>query len=189
MNTPQRGKIRECKAPKMNYLEIYSKQWANTAFLEIQSIGLNVDEFRREQSPPTIRIVHAPTQNFFVFGDDQGGARWSRPGYPGKVTQTGLGLDSISAGWERKIPFFKTWLRDLKDFLVAIERFHSAPDLWSGLRAETALVRRFGSSGTNNRSFSVEEQSYIAGQLKDLKAFIVSTSHAQKRTLPKLILV
>ncbi len=53
----------------MNWIEIYQQKWANEAFLEIQSAGLNLNEFQRRPHPPSIEIIHLPTKEYFRFGD------------------------------------------------------------------------------------------------------------------------
>ena len=108
----------------MKYIDIYSQKWANAAFLEIQSAGLNLDEFKREPWPPSIKIVHLPTKEYFVFRDENGGSHWTAPGYPGVVQNP-----FRSNGWDSKIPLFKAWLRSLRELLDAIAEYRSTPDL------------------------------------------------------------
>jgi hypothetical protein len=164
----------------MNYNDIYSQKWANAAFLEIQSAGLNLDEFRREPWPPSIRIVHLPTKEYFVFGGDSGGTSWTKPGYPGSVIQTGTGSDSLSFGWNSRVPLFKHWLKSLQELLAATGEYHATPDLWSSIRSEGSVFERFAAADLENRPFTLEEQKYIAVQLQELKTFIIRTSQAQE---------
>jgi hypothetical protein len=170
----------------MNYSDIYSQKWANAAFLEIQSAGLNLEEFRREPFPPSIRIVHLPTKEYFVFGDDNGGAYWTMPGYPGRFSQTGTGSDSLSAGWNSKVPLFKHWLKALQELLTATAEYHATPDLWSNIRSERPVFERFAAAELENRPFTLEEQKYIAVQLQELKTFIIRTSQAQESVVNQI---
>ena len=58
-----------------------------------------------------------PTQNYFAFGGEDGGAVWTRPGYPEGTQQTGRGHPE---GWDTKIRHFGGWLGQLEEFLDAI---------------------------------------------------------------------
>jgi hypothetical protein len=170
----------------MDYSDIYSKRWANAAFLEIQSAGLNLDEFKRESFPPSIRIVHLPTREYFVFGDDNGGASWTVPGYRGRIADTGTGSNTISARWDSKIPFFKRWLKSLQELLAATAEYYATPDLWSSIRSERPVFERFGAADLENRPFTLEEQKYIAAQLQELKTFIIRTSQARESVVNQI---
>jgi hypothetical protein len=170
----------------MTWIEIYSQKWGNEAFIEIQSAGLDVNQFRREPWPPSIKITHEPTKGFFAFGDELGGTAWSVPGYPGKTSQTGRGMNTPSPGWDKKIFYFKTWLKDLKDLLVAVAEYRATPDLWSSTRSEIAVFERFGAAGLENRPFTLEEQKYVAAQLQELKTFITRTGQIEESKLVQI---
>ena len=170
----------------MKYVDIYSQKWANAALLKIQAAGLNLEQFKREPFPPSIRIIHLPTNEYFSFGDENGGTRWTVPGHPGRFSDTGTGRSSISAGWDKKLALFDFWLKLLKEFLSAIAEYHTTPDLWSSIHSERAVLERFAAGGLENRPFTLEEQKYIAVQLRELEAFIIRAGQAQESSLKQI---
>src|ERR1700733_1154937 len=115
------------------WAEINAKKYGEMAMSMIQAANLNAGDFIREAWPPSFRIVHQPTQNYFVFGGEDGGAMWTQPGYPRRTQQTGRGHFE---GWDTKIRYFEGWLGRLKEFLAAIaEHSKSKPTAPSPAKA------------------------------------------------------
>ncbi|MEO8100061.1 MAG: hypothetical protein ABI811_20340 [Acidobacteriota bacterium] len=104
-----------------SWAEINATKYGGIAFLMIQEAGLNVTDFFRETYPPSFRIVYLPTQDHFAFGGENGRTYWTRPGYPGKKSQTGKGNPE---SWDSKMKHFAAWLARLKEFVLAT-REHS----------------------------------------------------------------
>jgi hypothetical protein len=99
------------------WAEINAKKYVEIANSKIQALGLRVGDFVHEADPPLFKIVHLPTGDYFSFGGENGGAKWTRPGHPGKMRQTGRGR---AESWETKIKHFDGWLEELKSLLAAI---------------------------------------------------------------------
>ena len=66
------------------WAEKTAKKYGEMAMSMIQAANLNVENFIQEVWPPSFRIVHQPTQNYFAFGGEDGRAMWTRPGTPAR---------------------------------------------------------------------------------------------------------
>jgi hypothetical protein len=101
-----------------SWADINEKKYGEKANSMIQAANLNLKDFVRESYPPSFRLVYLPTQDHFAFGDEEEGASWTRPGYPGQTSQTGRGpLQS----WDAKIQYFEEWLAKLQELVTAAE--------------------------------------------------------------------
>jgi hypothetical protein len=106
-------------APAKSWAEIESKKYGEIAMAMIHAANLNHSDFVQEACPPTFRIRHLRTQDYFAFGGENGGAMWSRPGYSrDKARQTSRSQRLES--WETKIKHFEGWLKELLEFLAAV---------------------------------------------------------------------
>jgi hypothetical protein len=115
------------------WFEINARKCDELAFAWLQAQGLDPTEFVRESSPPTFRIVHLPTKEYFAFGGESGGAKWTRPGFNLKLSQTPIGQPQ---SWDVKLERFKRWALDLKEYLAALDKHRSSLLLPSPLRTE-----------------------------------------------------
>jgi hypothetical protein len=99
-----------------SWTDINAKKYGEKAMVMIQAANLNLKDFVQESDPSSFRLVYLPTQDYFAFGDEDGGASWTWPGYPGKTSQTGSGAFQ---SWDSKIRYFEVWLGKLQEFLAA----------------------------------------------------------------------
>ena len=107
---------------------------------------------------------------------------WTRPGRGGSRAES----EYLTDDWECKVRYFQGWLGELKKFILAIEEHSATPDLWSGVHSQEALVQRLNSASLGNLDFSVDEQKYIAVQLRELAAFIQATNAVEKSQLEEI---
>jgi hypothetical protein len=145
------------------------KSQRNSVFEEIRSAGLGPGAFRWTEVPSTntenllvSQLEHVPTEFFFKFDFHRdshwtlyapGEGRAEEPRYPGS--------------WDGQLSHLRKWLENLAREL-------DAPDLWSTILEERALVAS-ATGELPNTTFAPEEQRRISLAVNELRVFLVAT--------------
>lgn len=153
----------------MSYGHLLKTQ-ANDVLNAITKKGLDPEDFDWDlEGPPTLRHTQSKEYLFTfeegVFG--QHGARYCPADYTTHVYRGAV-------SWEEQLSLVENWLTNLM-------REIQAPDLWSLLSEQIALVEA-AAADSPNTPFSTAEMEKIADGLRELQAYIENTQHldAQK---------
>lgn len=147
------------------------KTQANEVLNAVRKNGLDPADFAWElEETPTLRHTHH-LDYFFTFH------RWGKTGgghqaryCPGRVA---VRDGSVAYNWQEQLSLVEEWLANLK-------REIQAPDLWSLLSEQTALVQAASADSTNT-PFSATEIEEISDGLRELQAYIENTHHLDEQ--------
>jgi hypothetical protein len=160
------------------------KTQRNEIFNLIKDIGLNPIDFEWKASKSKIEggrylisvLFHKSTRYYYGFDVDAEGRHWFEYS-PGKnVTTQPL---SHTTSWTTVIDNVKYWLRRLKQEV-------EEPDLWAIMGQERQLVETTNRFDSDNSQFTKEEQGRIAGNLNEIKQYLLrieNLSQVQKELL------
>jgi hypothetical protein len=147
------------------FLELMNSQrFAIGELIKAAELRLHDFEWEREYSekydtglggePAVVsKIVHAPTQSFFVFEVDDEGRHYNylRPG------ETTAEEKYYVENWEIQLDYVRRWLDNIRRELAA-------PDLWAIAQEEVGELP----SGASDTPFTVEEQAEVERHLRDV---------------------
>lgn len=140
---------------------------ANAVLSAVSKKGLDPKDFGWELTTPT--LVHTPSGYSFTFqfvDYDQHQAEYC----PGEDTA----YENRRGGdWDGQLSLVEEWLTNLK-------RETQAPDLWSLLSEQTALVEA-ASADLPNTPFSTVEIGKISAGLRELQAYIEKTQQLDEQ--------
>ena len=153
-----------------------NKDQRNAVLAAVQDAGLFPAEFDWTGAVGS-RLCHLPTGAYFVFEGVAGNysSQYSAGDVPVERRE---GLSQ-----HRLMQQVGLWLAKLK-------RDIDTPDLWAELRRERELLAAASDEAIENTPFSVPEQEQIAGQIRDIKDYLIRThalSEAQAKRLDYLI--
>lgn len=152
----------------MSYGHLLKTQ-ANDVLNAITKNGLDPQDFDWElEGTPTLR--HTPSGDYFFTFEPELFTRHKAHYSPGAVT-----ADEYRqvGSWEGQLSLVEKWLTNLK-------REIQAPDLWSFLSDQTALVQA-ASTDSPNTPFSTAEIEKISDGLRELQAYIENTHHLDEQ--------
>jgi hypothetical protein len=150
------------------------RKWlGNEIFEAIEEAGLSPGEFEWPHVGDESRLLHRPSGAYFVFGGVAGNydSRYSAGDAPVEE-RTGLSHYRLMA--------------QLELWLAAVRQDINTPDLWAQLQGEAELLGAVSDEAIENTPFTPAEQEDIAGQLRELRAYIgrtYSLSESQTRRL------
>ena len=158
--------------PKVTRDDIEVRKLRNGVFdaLRNSTFAPNDFEWTESAGTSTVRtLVHKPTNAQFDFTD----GTFKRPeGSAGEDRWEGF--EQRETRWPEAKANFESWLSLISSWLREVDDFHNTPDLWETVQEEEHIISA-ADNQTDNSPFTVEEQMYIAGQLTELKRYIIST--------------
>lgn len=159
----------------MSYGHLLKTQ-ANDVLNVLTKNGVDPKDFAWELEGTTT-LRHTPSGDyFFTFERDEDGnhqaAYCPGEGISYRESQHG-GSGRRSGSWAGQLSLVEKWLTNLK-------REIQAPDLWSLLSEQTALVEA-ASADSTNAPFSAAEREKISDGLRELEAYIESTHHLDEQ--------
>lgn len=152
------------------------KTQRNDLLKAMKNRGLNPTEFvwKVQESLKTVemnvsRLVHEPTDYYYLFDFNQGGC-WCEysPGQDTNVVRDNPGF------WERQYQYALNWLDYLK-------REIEAPDLWATIAEEKAIVLAASAEEIENNPFTPEEQKQITVHLNEIKQYLAQTQELKEQ--------
>lgn len=145
----------------MSYGHLLTTQ-ANDVLNAISKTGLDPEDFAWELDT-TATLRHTSSAYFFTFSLVDYGEHQAEY-CPGE----GIACEDRRGGdWQGQLSLVENWLTNLK-------RETQAPDLWSLLSEQTALVQA-ASANSRNGSFSTAEIRKISDGLRELQVYIEKT--------------
>ena len=151
----------------MSYGHLLKTQ-ANDVLNAVRKNGLDPEDFTWELET-TATLRHTTSRYFFTFHLVDYGQHQAEY-CPGEDTAY---EDRRGGDWDGQLSLVETWLTNLK-------REIQAPDLWSLLSEQTALVEA-ASADSPNTPFSAGEIEKIADGLRELQAYIENTHHLDEQ--------
>lgn len=160
----------------MSYGHLLKTQ-ANDVLNAVRKTGLDPEDFAWDVGEkPTLLHTASRAHYFFRFERDEFGGHQAAYS-PGEATvyetQRSMTLGDILLTWEGQLSTVERWLANLK-------REIQAPDLWSLLSEQTALVQA-ASADSPNTPFSAAEIGKISDGLRELQAYIEKTHHLDEQ--------
>jgi hypothetical protein len=143
----------------------------NDTFQAIKNIGLNPSDFLWKETKENyfdeeitnIDLCFRATEFHFLFTrQNKGWWLLFSPSY--EIYEDNVAVNS----WEAVSHTFRRWLSYLKSEI-------EAPDLWSTIADEKAIVLAAADDKIENELFSSNEQKIISSQLSEIKAYLIQT--------------
>ncbi|HUV03724.1 MAG TPA: hypothetical protein VMX94_01300 [Armatimonadota bacterium] len=152
----------------MSERRLVLKTQKNEVLELIRQLDLDPSEFlwrecdsRKSANLVISKLIHRPTRFYYEF-DFHKDQHWARHS-PAKDSAVDY---HYPGSWSCQRQCFVTWLQ-------CVKRETQAPDLWTTISEQKALVEA-ASAKVPNTPFSTGEQVYIATQLQEVKAYLLA---------------
>lgn len=140
----------------------------NQAYAAIKQAGLEPSDFEWELVSDSWRLVHRPTNYYFVFGTTIGvnGPTWSVNYFPAQ-SMAKEAFGGFHKEWEGVFGVFKTWASILG-------REHAEPDYWDVSKQEKKLIAE-KIDDLENSPFSTAETLRISSAINELREHLITS--------------
>ena len=147
----------------------------NQAYAAIKQAGLEPSDFEWALVSDSWRLVHRPTNYYFIFGTENGinGLRWRVSFFPSQSMAKET-FGGFYKEWEEAFGVFKTWTSILG-------REHAEPDYWDVSKQEKKLIAE-KIDDLENSTFSFAETQRISSAINELREHLITSgAHSESQ--------
>lgn len=140
----------------------------NQVYAAIKEEGLEPSDFHWDEIKNFRRLIHQPTNYFFVFATnaDANDTRWAISYFPSQsIAEEAWG--GYHRQWEEVLKCFKTWIKILG-------REHAEPDYWEVSQQQKKLIAE-QINDLENSAFSAAELMRISSAINEIKEHLVTS--------------
>jgi hypothetical protein len=137
-----------------------TKKQRNALYDQIVTAGLDPARCNFADDEQDVRLTHDPTGSIFSAQPHK---------YEGYTVRKSTGDEPGEQFFE---PTWSAVLNSAAAWAESVEEFMKAPDLWAELRREKKFLSSDEYESANNTSFTAEEQSRIAEQLREVRDYL-----------------